>query len=67
MFLFLDLDGLKVQCIEGMKMGYTGKQIIHPDQVQIVQETFLPTKAQIDWAEGLLVSFKEHQQIGKVG
>lgn len=48
-------------------MGYTGKQVIHPDQVQTVQETFVPTKAQIEWAEGLLESFKKHQQIGKVG
>lgn len=46
-------------------MGYTGKQVIHPGQVQIVQETFLPTKTQIEWAEGLLASFKKHQKIGK--
>lgn len=47
-------------------MGYTGKQIIHPDQIEIVQETFLPTKAQIVWAEGLLDSFQKQQNIGKV-
>lgn len=60
------MDGLRAQCIQGMKMGYTGKQIIHPNQIQIVQETFLPSKVQIDWAEGLLDSFQQHQSIGKV-
>lgn len=47
-------------------MGYTGKQVIHPNQIQIVQETFLPTIAQIEWAQGLLESFNEHQKRGKV-
>lgn len=47
-------------------MGYTGKQVIHPGQVEIVQETFVPSKSRIEWAEGLLESFKKHQQMGKV-
>lgn len=49
-----------------MRMGYTGKQVIHPGQVPIVQEAFLPTKSQIEWAEGLLNSFEQHQKTGKV-
>lgn len=64
--LITDLDGLKQQCQEGMKMGYTGKQVIHPGQVPIVQEAFLPTESQIEWATGLLKSFHKHQQDGKV-
>lgn len=59
------MDGLKRQSEQGMKMGYTGKQVIHPGQVSIVQEAFLPTKSQVDWAEGLLKSFEEHQKVGK--
>ncbi|KAJ8964398.1 hypothetical protein NQ314_004935 [Rhamnusium bicolor] len=63
---YKDLDGLKAQSEEGMRMGYTGKQVIHPGQVPVVQEAFLPTKTQIDWAQGLLRSFEEHQKTGKV-
>ncbi|KAJ8973369.1 hypothetical protein NQ317_018846 [Molorchus minor] len=62
---YKDLDGLKLQCEQGMRMGYTGKQVIHPGQVPVVQEAFLPTKYQIEWAEGLLKSFEEHQKSGK--
>lgn len=47
-------------------MGYTGKQVIHPGQVPIVQQAFLPTSTQIEWATGLLKSFKKHQKEGKV-
>ncbi|XP_030763082.1 citramalyl-CoA lyase, mitochondrial-like isoform X1 [Sitophilus oryzae] len=62
---YKDLEGLKKQCEEGMKMGYTGKQVIHPGQVPIVQEAFLPSASQIEWASGLLQSFEKHQKDGK--
>lgn len=47
-------------------MGYTGKQVIHPGQVSVVQDAFLPSPSQIEWALGLLKSFAEHQKQGKV-
>ncbi|KAF2903409.1 hypothetical protein ILUMI_02787 [Ignelater luminosus] len=59
---YKDLEGLKLQSEEGSRMGYTGKQVIHPDQVPIVQEAFLPNTKQIEWAVGLLNAFKEHQK-----
>lgn len=46
-------------------MGYTGKQVIHPTQVPVVQEAFLPTKEQVEWARGLLEAFESHQKSGK--
>lgn len=47
-------------------MGYTGKQVIHPLQVPVVQEAFLPNKQQVEWAKGLLEAFERHQKSGKV-
>lgn len=47
-------------------MGYTGKQVIHPGQVPVVQEAFLPNERQIEWARGLLEAFESHQKSGKV-
>ena len=62
----LDLVGLREQCEMGKRMGFTGKQVIHPCQIPVVQETFLPSKDAIAWAEGLVKAFYEHQQRGKV-
>lgn len=62
---YKDLVGLKKYSEEGARMGYTGKQVIHPDQIPIVQEAFLPSKRQVEWATGLLEAFKEHQLKGK--
>lgn len=63
---FKDLDGLKKQCEQGAKFGFTGKQVIHPGQIDIIQNAFLPSKEKIDWAIGLLEAFENHQLRGKV-
>lgn len=61
-----DDDALRKQSLEGALMGYTGKQVIHPKQVEIVQSAFLPNKTKLKWAEDLLKAYEEHQKSGKV-
>ncbi|CAB3396728.1 unnamed protein product [Caenorhabditis bovis] len=60
-----DLDGLRRQCVEGRSWGFTGKQVIHPSQVPVVQEQFLPPKEKIEWAQELIHAFSEHEALGK--
>jgi citrate lyase subunit beta-like protein len=36
---------LEEECREGREWGYTGKQAIHPKQIDIIQKSFLPTQA----------------------
>ncbi|XP_028627418.1 citramalyl-CoA lyase, mitochondrial [Grammomys surdaster] len=62
---FRDEDGLLRQSREAAAMGFTGKQVIHPNQIAVVQEQFTPTPEKIQWAEELIAAFKEHQQLGK--
>jgi citrate lyase subunit beta-like protein len=51
---FKDLNGLKSQSEQGYRMGFSGKQVIHPAQVDIVQEAFKPSTDKIKWAAGLV-------------
>ncbi|XP_064473164.1 citramalyl-CoA lyase, mitochondrial-like [Ornithodoros turicata] len=62
---FKDEEGLRVQALEGAQMGFTGKQVIHPAQVPIVQQAFTPSAEQLDWASRLLAHFDVHQREGK--
>ncbi|KAB0344796.1 hypothetical protein FD754_021722, partial [Muntiacus muntjak] len=62
---FRDEEGLLRQSREGAAMGFTGKQVIHPNQIAVVQEQFSPSAEKIKWAEELIAAFKEHQQLGK--
>ncbi|ESO87404.1 hypothetical protein LOTGIDRAFT_127794 [Lottia gigantea] len=60
-----DMESLKRQSLEGARMGYTGKQIIHPNQVPVVNEAFTPSTDKIEWATELIQAFEHHQETGK--
>lgn len=34
---------LEEESLEARQMGFTGKQAIHPSQVDVIQSTFLPS------------------------
>jgi len=63
--LFRDHEGLKRQSEEGNRWGFTGKQVIHPGQVNIVQAAFTPNSERVKWATELLQEFQEQQLDGK--
>uniref|UniRef100_A0A0N5AXE6 HpcH_HpaI domain-containing protein n=1 Tax=Syphacia muris TaxID=451379 RepID=A0A0N5AXE6_9BILA len=60
-----NLEGLRKQCEEGSSWGFTGKQVIHPSQIETVQSAFLPSEDKIEWARSLMKEFIEHEKIGK--
>lgn len=60
-----DFDGLREQALEGARMGFTGKQVIHPSHVPIVQEAFCPSAERVEWATELIKEFQEHQATGQ--
>ncbi|KAL0964109.1 hypothetical protein UPYG_G00318840 [Umbra pygmaea] len=62
---YKDGVGLQKQAREGALMGFTGKQVIHPNQVQAVQEEFSPSQDRVQWATELIAAFDEHQKQGK--
>jgi citrate lyase beta subunit len=61
---FHDTLNLKIEAAQGAAMGYTGKQIIHPNQVQTVQEAFTPAEAAIEYARRVVETFEAHQAEG---
>ncbi|XP_067842699.1 citramalyl-CoA lyase, mitochondrial isoform X1 [Heptranchias perlo] len=62
---YKDDKGLCRQSREGALMGFTGKQVIHPSQIAIVQEAFSPSLDRVKWAQELIDAFGEHQKLGK--
>lgn len=59
------MDGLLRQSIEGAQMGFTGKQVIHPGQIEVVQKAFTPSEEKVEWARELIQAFDTHQLSGK--
>jgi len=62
---FRDLEGLRVEAAQGAALGFSGKQIIHPNQVSAVQEAFTPSTAAIAYAQRVVAAFEASQKEGK--
>ncbi len=62
---FKDTDGLHAECTEGRDMGFDGKTLIHPAQVDICNAIFGPSQADIDLAHRQIAAFEEAEAAGK--
>jgi citrate lyase subunit beta/citryl-CoA lyase len=61
-----DSEGLRRECAMTASMGFTGKLTIHPSQIEIVNEAFLPSEEEISKAEELLAAFESSRQEGRM-
>ena len=61
---FKDKIGLEKDCQEAAWMGYTGKMTIHPDQIDLVNIAFSPTKEEIEKAKRLVEAFAAAEKEG---
>jgi citrate lyase beta subunit len=65
--VFMDLhntDRLRSEARQAAQMAYSGKQIIHPNQVAPVQDTFTPSDEAITNAQRVVDASQEHQKAG---
>ncbi len=62
---FKDLDALRAEAEFGASLGYAGKQIIHPAQVEPVQAAFTPGDQAIAAAKRIVETFEASQREGK--
>ena len=56
---FKDEDGLLFECEQGRDMGFDGKTLIHPAQLEIANRAFAPSDAEIDLAQRQIAAFDE--------
>ena len=61
---FKDLEALRLESEFGARLGYTGKQIIHPAQIDPVQTAFTPDDASIAHARRIVETFEASQAKG---
>ena len=59
-----DLEGLTEAATRAMHMGYSGKQAIHPRQIEPINAVFTPTPEAIASARRLVNAYQEYQKNG---
>lgn len=62
---FKNTDFVFSEAMSGARMGFTGKQIIHPAQVEPVQAAFTPSAEAIAYALRVVETFEANQKAGK--
>jgi citrate lyase beta subunit len=62
---FRDAEGLRAEAEHGARLGFSGKQIIHPNQVAPAQEAFTPSAEAIEYAQRVITAFAASQKEGK--
>lgn len=62
---FKDADGLAAECEQGRDMGFDGKTLIHPAQVDVANAAFSPSEDEIDLARRQIAAFEEAEAAGQ--
>jgi citrate lyase beta subunit len=57
-----DEDGLCSEAKEGKNMGYDGKTLIHPNQIDITNNVFSPTEKEIDMANKIIEAYEKAKE-----
>jgi len=57
-----DTDGFLAECRQGREMGFDGKTLIHPGQVDGANEAFAPSAKAVEDARGILEAWESGDQ-----
>lgn len=61
-----DSDGFLAECEQGRQMGFDGKTLIHPGQVEGANRAFAPSEEAVEDARGLIAAFEDGRGAGVV-
>lgn len=61
---FQDTDTLKIMCEQGRDLGFDGKTLIHPSQIETANAVFAPSMDDIDLARRQMAAFAEAEAKG---
>lgn len=62
---YQDEDGLERESAQGKALGFDGKTLIHPAQIEVANRIFGPTGAQIEWAKAVVAGFEQPENHDK--
>ncbi len=64
---FKDDEGLRDACLGARRAGFTCMMAIHPNQVDIINESFSFTVEQLEWSRRVVEVFEANPDMGVVG
>ncbi|MFN2524408.1 MAG: CoA ester lyase [Mycobacteriales bacterium] len=60
-----DPEGFEAEALQGMQMGFDGKTLVHPTQVEPANRVWAPSDADVEHARRVIAAFEEAEREGK--
>lgn len=60
-----DTDGFAAECRQGVELGFDGKTLIHPSQIDLANDAWSPSAEEIAAAERIIAAFDEAAAAGQ--
>ncbi len=61
---YRDPEGLRKSCILSAALGYDGKWVIHPDQIEIINSVYSPSQEDVERSRRILEAYRQAQLEG---
>ncbi|HEX3341359.1 MAG TPA: CoA ester lyase [Pseudolabrys sp.] len=61
----VNADGFIDECRQGVDLGFDGKTLIHPSQIEPCNTAFSPSPAEVEWARKMIEAFDLPENRGK--
>lgn len=59
-----DAAGFEAECVAGRELGFDGKTLIHPSQVEVCNTVFSPSQAEREQARRVVAAFEQARRNG---
>ena len=60
-----DLDAFRAECVQGAEMGFDGKTLIHPTQVEVANDVWAPSEDEVTNARRVIEAFEQATAEGR--
>jgi len=60
-----DAEGFEVECRQARELGFDGKTLIHPGQVDVANRVFAPSEADLEQARAVIEAFERARTEGR--
>lgn len=60
-----DAEGFEAECRHGAQLGFDGKTLIHPNQVDVANRVWAPTEDEVAFAHRVVDAFAEAERDGR--
>ncbi len=60
-----NLDGFRLECVQGAEMGFDGKTLVHPGQVDIANEVWAPSADEVAHSRRVIEAFEQALRDGR--